>query len=369
MLENVDEESEFAYGNSGLKFENETVSSPIVANDNDACEAEAEIEKNNSDDNEDNYAGPERQVEIEIEILQQDFSPEEIEDGDDEDETIRNPALDARLSTNQLFSDPLLDCQVYDNSQVNLKTCSLMLIDWHHTNQISLTALEELLKFLAFVILPTENLMPSTIYQLHKLLGIDVDRYEEHICINECHYFPKVEKRHWKQHENETCPNCGIQRFITEGQSIRPHKKFYRIPLSEQLQNVSYNPKFFDSIESMKERILEGLTANDSFWGASLVQDLRGLPDFEDKFLNRLIFSIGLDSVQCFKESRYSVTPVGFRCWNLDPAQRTSKGFVLVTTLIPNGAKNLQTYLIPTFNEFNTLGKGKTKRKKKKSER
>ena len=97
MLENVDEESEFAYGNSGLKFENETVSSPIVANDNDACEAEAEIEKNNSDDNEDNYAGPERQVEIEIEILQQDFSPEEIEDGDDEDETIRNPALDARL--------------------------------------------------------------------------------------------------------------------------------------------------------------------------------------------------------------------------------------------------------------------------------
>jgi len=108
----------------------------------------------------------------------------------------------------------------------------------------------------------------------------------------------------------------------------------------------------------MRDKIRVGVTANDSFWGAELVSDLRSEEHFIDNFVRQLIFSIGLDPVECFKNSDYKVTPVGLKCWSLDQEERTCKEFIIITTLIPNDAKNYQTYLIPTFEEFNEAANG-----------
>jgi len=112
-------------------------------------------------------------------------------------------------------------------------------------------------------------------------------------------------------------------------------KKFYRIPIAEQIQQISTNSNFAQSLKDMREAISKGLGATESFWGGSLVEeDLENI-NLQDQFTTTLMLSLGIDGVKCFKEANYVVHPVGIKIWNLHPKQRTSKEYVLLTALVP----------------------------------
>ena len=209
-----------------------------------------------------------------------------------------------------------------------------MLLKWQHKNEITLTAFEEQLKFLGNGLLPQPNRLPKTVHQMHKLIGFTLNDFEEHVCINDCCLFPKIKKEDWKNHADEKCSNCNTSRFKLQGVNLAPRKKFYRLPIADQIEGLCKNPRFSESIQKMQAEI-GNLSPNDSFWGANLVAEDIHSPDFKDQFCSLIYLSLGLDGVQCFRESNYSLWPIAVKIWNLHPAERTSGEFILVTALIP----------------------------------
>jgi len=217
-----------------------------------------------------------------------------------------------------------------------------------------MASMEEMLQLLAHVYLPQPNQVPTTLHQLHQLLGINVDQFEEHVCVNGCSYFEKRLKSEWYSSLDERCPHCEELRFEIRGKTVAPRKKFYRIPLSFQIQNLTHNPEFLDSLTNMKRELESGLDCNESFWGASIVEDLVGQPAFLEEFHLVFALSLALDGVNCFKSTQYSVWPVCIKIWNLHPEQRTSRGFTLLAALIPGPGKpeRFEGYLEPILNEI-----------------
>lgn len=182
---------------------------------------------------------------------------------------------------------------------------------------------------------------------------------EEHVCVNDCFLFPCLPKSAWKDHSDDICPVCETKRFEFHGKSIIPKKKFFRIPLSFQIENMKANPRFRSSLLKMKEQILSGVTATDSFWGATLAKDILDLEDINlDRFTRFLILSLGLDGVNCFKSANYSVWPVCFKIWNLHPEERTSKEFLLLGCLIPGFLFHHFKQLCSPQSLFNQLNRG-----------
>lgn len=153
--------------------------------------------------------------------------------------------------------------------------------------------------------------------------------------MNDCFWFPKIPKKTWLDHSDDCCPKCGEKRFSVTGNSVSPRKKFFKIPLSSQIEGLKKNSSFRASFDKMKAEISGGLNELESFWGASIAQDY--LEDLEllDDFSKILLLSVGFDGVNCFKSAPYSVWPVAFKIWNLHPEERTSKDFLLLGCLIP----------------------------------
>jgi len=162
---------------------------------------------------------------------------DELEEGDDDG--AENEELNNQLEAMQtgFLESPLLDNPLYQNSALTLKQALLTLLNWQSEHKISLTAFQQCLQQNAFMLLPKPNLMPSSIYQLHRLLGIDLIAFEEHACVNHHHCFEKLMKKDWFDHIDDACPTCGEKRFEMRGKSLAPRKKFYSIPLSYQIQN------------------------------------------------------------------------------------------------------------------------------------
>lgn len=314
-------------------------------------------------------------------------------EGDDEDEEDRSED-DERMQMDQeqrdfeeipnpnpkepermpFFNSPELQKNLFPSSKIDLKTAILFLLSWQSKNhvgflsflpslpyginnliskimKISLEALEELLKILSLTFLPDTNLLPKTVYKLHQLVGIDLDLLEEHVCENDCFLFPRLPKAAWRDHAGDCCPDCGSKRFVVSGGCISPKKKFFRVPLGFQIENLKINPRFQDSLLKMRNEITETLSSNDSFWGASIAQDLISEHDIIDEFSKLFLLSVGLDGVNCFKSATYSVWPVAFKIWNLHPEERTSKEFLLLGCLIPGD--NL--YFLIHFSSMLTL--------------
>lgn len=210
-----------------------------------------------------------------------------------------------------------------------------MLVQWQSKNNISLEALEEILEIVGLVGLPENNSLPLTIFKFHSLIGLNLDIFEEHVCVNECHLFPKVPKVAWKDFLDEKCPHCQTERFQVQHNNISPRKKFFRIPLGFQLENLTKLSAFHTSLEKMKAEINAGLTENESFWGARIATEICEEESILDDFMHSFLLSLGLDGVNCFKGNEYSVWPVAWKIWNLHPEERTSRAFTLLSCVIP----------------------------------
>jgi hypothetical protein len=74
----------------------------------------------------------------------------------------------------------------------------------------------------------------------------------------------------------------------------------------------------------------------------------------EDNFMSHLACSVGLDGVNCFKNSTYSVIPVGTKILNLHESSRTKAKFILLNAIIPGPKKpsKFGAYFQPYFEEM-----------------
>ena len=251
---------------------------------------------------------------------------------------------------------PSLTQPAYPGCPHTLKSCLLLIVKYCIDNKITMEALEHLLQILAFI-LPAPNRIPRSKYLLFKLLGIEVESYERHVCGNDCHVFPELDPSQYYEHENDACPVCQRARFRRHGASLAPVKKFYVIPIQQQIALLKRNPEFDQSAARMWEDIqAQGTTYYDTFWKGSLAQPIldsmeHGVTDFT----RILAFSLGLDGVQVFGHGHYEVWPVGLRIWNVHPEDRGKKDFVILGALVPGpkSPRQFTPYLQPLLEEIN----------------
>jgi len=227
---------------------------------------------------------------------------------------------------------PHLAQPAYANSPHTLKASLLLILKHCMDNKLSMTALEHLLQVLAFL-LPQPNRIPRSKYKLFQLLGIDVERYERHVCDHDCHVYQPLDPSEYELHQNDACPECQRPRFKRIGATLTPVKKFYAISLQEQVALLKRNPEFDQSAAFMWQDIQSG-TADcyTSFLGGTLAEPyVAKMAAGLDDFMRILVFSLGLDGVQVFGHGYYEVWPVGLRLWNLHPPlyldQRPRKSF------------------------------------------
>ena len=261
-----------------------------------------------------------------------------------------------RAKVEMPFTSPLLDLPLYENAPVSVKTHLLRLLHAAASNKFPQKALEDVLK-VGGASLPAGHRQPTTVHTLHSLLGIDVDSFERHVCVNDCMLFDHVDQKSYADSAEDACQHCGELRFDTARRAISPRKKFYYIPLDFQIALLKKTAGFDLSMEQMREEIVAGrTTCLSSFWGSELAEPFLSQPDFLDSFTRSLVLSLGLDGVQCFKKGEYVVWPIAIKFWNLHPSARTSKEFVLLAGLIPGPSKprSFEPYLQPLFQEILT---------------
>jgi hypothetical protein len=112
----------------------------------------------------------------------------------------------------------------------------LLILKFCMDNQVTMTALEHLL--------PQPNRIPRSKYKLFQLLGIDVERYERHVCDKDCDFYPILDPSEYELHHNQTCPECQRPRFRRQGATLSPVKKFYVILVQHQIALLKRNPEF-----------------------------------------------------------------------------------------------------------------------------
>ena len=270
---------------------------------------------------------------------------EEVEGGHDPEEPQEDDAP-------PFMESPLLSEEAYPGCHRTLKQVLLMVMTLTSQNKLTLEALGDLLRVL-HQLLPPGNLLPQTTYKLFQLLGLNVDRFERHVCSKDCHVFDDLDKSEYAAHSLDTCPVCDTPRFKRRGAAWSPAKKFYVLPLSPQIEALKRRPDFDSSVANMWDSLDEDNTAHDSFWGGSLAQPYLAECHNVSDFQQLLLLCLGMDGVNAFKTT-YSVWPIGVRIWNLHPEERNSKDFVLLTALVP-GPKppsNLGPYLKPLLEEI-----------------
>jgi len=271
---------------------------------------------------------------------------------DERDDLVEDAAVVGEIG----LEHPNLSQPAFANSPHTLKACLLLIMKHCIDNKITMEALEHLLQILR-LLLPQPNLIPRSKYLLFQLLGIEVESYERHVCEKDCHVFAPLDPSEYYAHENDACPVCQRPRFKRHGASLAPVKKFYVIPIQQQIALLKRNPEFDESTARMWEELGEdGATFYDTFWKGSLAEPIFDrMEDGATDFARILAFSLGLDGVQVFGHGHYEVWPVGLRIWNVHPEQRGKKDFVILAALIP-GPKHpdkFSPYLQPLLEEIN----------------
>ena len=275
---------------------------------------------------------------------------QELEAGEDED-----MAGFEFAAGRGMFSSPLLANPLFPGAQVTLKQAILAIFQFASRNKVTEEGLGDLLLLLQKVLLPAESGLPTTLYKLYDLVDLNVDDFERHVCVNGCSAFGSIDRSEWSFRLNEACSVCGEHRFQQRAGTISPRKKFYYIPMRYQLENLSASPAFWASLRRMLDEIAGGQVSElTSVWGGQLLRPfLQALPEPGD-FLSNLACSVGMDGVNCFKHSTYSVIPVATKILNLHESVRTNGDFILLNAVIPGPKKPSQYagYLQPYFEEI-----------------
>lgn len=80
-----------------------------------------------------------------------------------------------------------------------------------------------------------------------QVIGVDdAAAVEEHVCINSCHCFKKLDPDQWKHHWDEACPKCGEMRFkiVSAGPKrtarLVPRNKFWYFGLKRVVGDLIF---------------------------------------------------------------------------------------------------------------------------------
>lgn len=288
--------------------------------------------------------------EIHQQVTEEDNSVQHFEDlSSEDDEPDRTPLMEELLRE---AAEPL-----FPSSQTSRLQFSIILMSLCTLYSVSHYCLDEVLTFLKYDVLPSENTCPKSSYEMKRLLlKLGLSHETIHCC--EC-----GRTLYWKENADlDHCPKCEKSRYIAGSNSIptrvlryfsviKKLRRMFRCPeLAKHMRwhsaNHSQDGKMRSVVDSEQWRFIE-----------------EQYPVFSGEERN-VRMGLALDGVNPYslQSSKHSIWPVMLVLYNLPPYLVTKRFFICLTMIIlgPSSPseETIDIYLQPLVHELKKLWVG-----------
>jgi hypothetical protein len=136
------------------------------------------------------------------------------------------PPPSASSLPKEMFSFSILNLSMYSGSFLTLKEGLLLVLKFCSDNKVTEQGTESLLKLLGTQLLSSDNIMPQTSYKMHQLIGLEVEDFAHHICINECYTFPQLRREEYQAHRTMCVRSVMPAVLKNEDEPLYPRESF-----------------------------------------------------------------------------------------------------------------------------------------------
>ena len=280
-----------------------------------------------------------------------------LKDANFQDDIVRE-SIDERREPN--FVDILEEAELplYSGSDFTKMSSTVALYKYKARHSLSDNAFDELLQIVGGF-LPSDNVLPSSIYSTKKLLkAFDLGYEKIHACVRDCCLFRK------ELVCMEACPYCGASRWKVDKHTKKVRKG---VP-AKVLRYFPIIPRFRRMFKSAERA--EQLTWHDTHKSQDGMMrhpvDSPAWKSIDNKWptfaaeSRNLRLGLSSDGFNPFGDfsSRYSCWPVILMTYNLPPSLCMSKENLMLTLLIPGPKQpgnDIDVYLQPLIEDLMEL--------------
>ena len=190
------------------------------------------------------------------------------------------------------------------------------------------------------------EMMPESVHLMNKVLNI-ADK-TQHVCAC-CFDVKGVELCTEEEKEKAQCDNCKANLFVNIDGTCTPCMYFFNFGVANQITAL-FQSSEFRALRTTGRDDPTGIYASSS--------SREGIADEPHMFeANRSIWSVAIDRVQPFKNSRHTCVKILLRCEDLPFQERSKSKFVRTLALIPgpNEPSSYDTFLCQLGREFERL--------------
>jgi hypothetical protein len=249
---------------------------------------------------------------------------------------------------------------LYDGLNVSLISATIVLVNMAMIHGVSNAYMDELLKYLGTVLLPSGNVLPQSHREAKKViqkLGLNYEIID--CCSNGCVLY-RLDLRNLSD-----CPKCGTSRFIAGSDTI-PARVVRYFPLIPRLLRMYRSAKIakllcfhVDHPNLEKDEVMRSVADSPARKHVDEVID----PSFAHEVRN-LRFGLALDEVNPFRHNntQHSTWPILMVIYNLPPYLVMKKFFIQLCILISGKqsptTENIDVFLRPLVDELKLLWEG-----------
>jgi hypothetical protein len=209
-------------------------------------------------------------------------------------------------------------------------------------------AFDRMCRVTSELLLPPGNLYPRSKYLMERSIGCStLDEVSMHVCPKECVVWGKLEKKQWKQHQDDECPICKSRRFkLTLGGKLVPQKVYFYFGVKHCIQSMFMDDDFVAARGTAR--------STDTYYTSTEAGRLYEAAGCSLSDNNVSAYTLGVDGAQLFQTKVHSMWLILLQCNDLPSRCRSQRRFVKVVGIIPgpHEPKNFQTYMTPIANEF-----------------
>jgi hypothetical protein len=249
---------------------------------------------------------------------------------------------------------------LYDGLNISLISTTIVLVNMAVIHGVSNAYMDELLKYLGTVLLPSGNVLPQSHREAKKViqkLGLNYEIID--CCSNGCVLY-RLDLRNLSD-----CPKCGTSRFIAGSDTI-PARVVRYFPLIPRLLRMYRSAKIakllrfhVDHPNLEKDEVMRSVADSPARKHVDEVID----PSFAHEVRN-LRFGLALDEVNPFRHNntQHSTWPILMVIYNLPPYLVMKKFFIQLCILISGKqsptTENIDVFLHPLVDELKLLWEG-----------
>ena len=198
-----------------------------------------------------------------------------------------------------------LQHRLCEGSPVTLLQYCYQLLTLKQSSSVTDKFVDQLLRMQAHS-MPKPNCYPPSLYIVRRLVVQDSqgtpDKFEYHVCPNECLVYPQCPRSDWEEHYDDECPKCHEPRFShSPAAPCKPQKRFWYFGVRNMVQMLANNPHW-NRLRGQGRNSRPG-----DYWGSKEFQRLCRATDGAAADRDRsVLLELGLDWFQ----------PFNFRTWS-----------------------------------------------------